>query len=437
MRELKESNIEWIGKIPKNWRVFKVKNAFFIRKEKAKLKNPVVLSLARNGINIRDIKNNEGQIAESYFDYNLVKKGDLLLNPMDLYSGANCNVSNVNGVISQAYTKLVGKKQINPYFYDYFFKTQYWSMAFFAHGKGVSFENRWTLNNETLKNYFIPQTSYNEQTKIVNFLDNKVALINSIISKTKESIEYYKQYKQSLITEVVTKGLNPNAEMKDSGIEWIGKIPKEWKVLRLKDIFFFQKGLPITKDNLTKTGIKVISYGQIHNTKNEFVKIVDELFRYVSPIYIKSNKSSLVNFGEYIFADTSEDLQGVGNFVLMDKENEPIFAGYHTIILKNKNFNNLYLKKYLGYLFLTDNWRDQIRSRVNGVKLFSITQKILSKVQIIIPPLTEQGIIVDKLDLEISKINKLIDNKNKIMIELEDYKKSLIYEVVTGKKEIN
>ncbi len=428
MRELKESNIEWIGKIPKNWRVFKVKNAFFIRKEKAKLKNPVVLSLARNGINIRDIKNNEGQIAESYFDYNLVKKGDLLLNPMDLYSGANCNVSNVNGVISQAYTKLVGKKQINPYFYDYFFKTQYWSMAFFAHGKGVSFENRWTLNNETLKNYFIPQTSYNEQTKIVNFLDNKVALINSIILKTKESIEYYKQYKQSLITEVVTKGLNPNAEMKESGIEWIGKIPKNWKIYRLKFLLKsnLQYGANEAGTLYNKEFPRYIRITDI-DVKTNKLKQINKL----SLIPEKATKYMLIE-NDLLFARSGAT---VGKTFLYLKEyGKAAFAGY----LIKATFNTNICSKFIYYYTLSnsyDAWKNFIfcQSTIQNIGADKYANMELAL------PLTknEQVKIVEYLDYKCGKIDCIINKKQTLITELNNYKKSLIYETVTGKKEIN
>ena len=141
-REMKYSNIDWIGEIPVTWKVGRVKNGFYRKKEEAHQDNPIILSLARAGVKERDMSKNEGQIAESYYNYNVVSKGDLLLNPMDLYSGANCSISKVNGVISPAYINLGSKKGFYSSFYDYFFKTQYWAMALFAHGKGVSFDNR-------------------------------------------------------------------------------------------------------------------------------------------------------------------------------------------------------------------------------------------------------------------------------------------------------
>ena len=151
-------------------------------------------------------------------------------------------------------------------------------------------------------------------------------------------------------------------KMKDSGIEWIGEIPEDWEVKPIKSLFSFGKGLPITKDNLIENGSSVISYGQIHSKNNIGVQIVDDLKRFVSETYLDTNPNSLVHKGDFIFADTSEDLEGCGNFVYVDKE-EILFAGYHTIILFSKqNINN----KYLAYLFKTDAWRCQIRGLCSG-----------------------------------------------------------------------
>lgn len=145
MREMKDSKVKWLGEIPLEWKVERVKHGFVRKKTEAHQDNPIVLSLARTGVRERDISNNEGQIAESYYNYNPVDVDDLLINPMDLYSGANCSISKISGVISPAYVNLRYREGYNPQYYDYYFKLQYWLMAFFAHGKGVSYENRWTL----------------------------------------------------------------------------------------------------------------------------------------------------------------------------------------------------------------------------------------------------------------------------------------------------
>ncbi|OUP72994.1 hypothetical protein B5F09_12065 [Erysipelatoclostridium sp. An173] len=432
MSKLKSTNIPWCPVISNKWNIERVKNKFYISKVKANIKNPTVLKLARIGVQIRDISNNEGQLAASYENYNPVRYGDLLLNPMDLYSGANCNMSEVEGVISPAYINLRTIYNDNPKYYDYYFKFQYWIMAMFAHGKGVSFDNRWTINTESILNYEIPVPSKEEQDKIVYIINKKCNQIDLLIKNQEKQIENLKAYKQSLITEVVTKGLDPNVEMKDSGVEWLNEIPKNWSTCPLKYFFDFGKGLPITKADLKENGEKVISYGQIHSKQNNFTQVSSELLRFVDPIFIETNPQSLVNKYDFIFADTSEDREGAGNFVYVNN-NERIFAGYHTIILKNNTGIDY---KYLAYLFMTDNWRSQIRCRVNGVKLFSITKGILSKTTIILPTLFEQNMINNFLDEKCTQIDHLITIKQNKIKKLNDYKKSIIYEYVTGKKEV-
>ena len=236
-REMKETNIEWIGAIPKNWNVLHCNAAFVRKNQKAEQEDPVVLSLTRSGVRVRDISNNEGQIAESYYNYNPVEPGDLLLNTMDLISGANCSISQVTGVISPAYVNLRARDGFDSLYYDYYFKTQYWSMAFFAHGKGVSFDNRWTLSAGDVLRYYIPVPPEEEQRKISRFLKKKCDSIDKVMEETEKSIEECKLLKQSLITEAVTKGIHNSRPMKNSGIEWIGEIPKDWSLIRIKSIF--------------------------------------------------------------------------------------------------------------------------------------------------------------------------------------------------------
>ena len=223
-------------------------------------------------------------------------------------------------------------------------------------------------------------------------------------------------------------------EMKDSGVEWIEKIPKEWDEIRLKQLFSFGKGLPITKENLIDKGVAVISYGQIHSKMNNGIHIKDELIRYVSEDYIESNPNSLVKQGDFIFADTSEDTEGCGNCVYVDKM-VTLFAGYHTIIFSSKSKCD---NRFLGYLFKTDAWRSQIRAQVTGVKLFSISKKILSSTSVIIPEsITVQNRIADYLDSKCSQIDAIIEKQQTIIEKLKEYKLSVITEVVTKGLNVN
>lgn len=416
-RAMKESGVEWIGQIPEQWEIGKVKKIFIRKKEKAKQENPTILSLARNGIRVRDISTNEGQIADSYFEYNPVKQGDLLLNPMDLISGANCNLSNIDGVISPAYINLRVNGEFSAKYFDFYFKCQYWSKAFFAHGKGVSYENRWTLNNETLMNYPIPLPPADETTKIAAFLEGKTAHIDSIISQTKESIEAFKSYKQALITETVTKGLNPDVKMKDSGIAWIGEIPEHWNISPLKYI--------LTERSVkSKTGEEEpLSMSQ----KYGLIKTRDmDLIPNMTNSYV-GNK--IVEKNDLVFNKLKAHL---GVFSVSNYEGivSPDYAVYYS----KKEVN----VKFLEYVFKTSNYIVEFKKRSRGIAagLTRLYTSDLFAIKCGIPCLKEQNEIVDYINQKSLLIDSLINEKQQIIAEFEDYKKSLIYEYVTGKKEV-
>jgi type I restriction enzyme S subunit len=204
--------------------------------------------------------------------------------------------------------------------------------------------------------------------------------------------------------------------------------PDDWKTIKFRQVFSFRKGLNITKENLTDEGIPVISYGQVHSKTNKGTGINDDLIRYVSENYLRTNTQSLVKYNDFIFADTSEDLDGVGNCVFVDT-NRDIFAGYHSIITRPIIDNSF--PKYFAYLFLTEFWRSQLRSSVMGVKVFSITQKLLRDTFVIVPTYTDQKAIANFLDKQCGQIDSIIsDIENQIEV-LQKYRKSLITETVT------
>ena len=162
--------------------------------------------------------------------------------------------------------------------------------------------------------------------------------------------------------------------MKDSGIEWIGEIPEGWEACNIRHEFSFGKGLPITKEDLRDSGEPVISYGQIHSKINTGTTIKPELVRYVEGKYLDTHPGSLAHKGDLIVADTSEDVAGCGNCIYVDTD-APVFAGYHTIILRNKTNHN---QRFLSYLFQTDAWRSQIRKQVTGVKFLVFPRRFFA-----------------------------------------------------------
>lgn len=423
MREMNSTGIVWCPSIPSDWEVRRVKDCFYISKVKAGTKNPVVLKLARSGVQVKDVTVNGGQMAESYDDYNPVQVGDLLLNPMDLYSGANCNVSEVEGVISPAYVNLRAKETLNPYYFDYYFKIQYWTMAMFAHGKGVSYDNRWTINAESVKAYELPFPSVSEQNAIVDIIKRKCTQIDALISNAQQQIEKLKAYKQSVITETVTKGLDPDVEMKDSGIEWIGIIPEIWRLSHIGNLAQIGSGGTPNRNNLEywKDGtIPWMSSGEIN-------------LEYVNDTAEKITELGMMNSNAKLLPVHTVMLGLIGQ-----GKTKGLTAILNIECTCNQNLAYLIPNKFLYYKYLFYCFKSMyvfIRGIV-GESQAGIYQGFLKKQYIPLPSFEEQEQICDYLDERCEKIDRLIAIKQQKIEKLQQYKKSLIYEYVTGKKEV-
>ena len=428
---MKQSGIDWIGEIPDDWKINQLSQIVSqVKNKNTGLKENNLLSLSYGKIKRKNINTNDGLLPASFDGYNIISDGDIVLRLTDLqndHTSLRVGRATEQGIITSAYTTLHPVDYDNSKYLYYILHSFDLKKGFYGMGSGV----RQGLNYDEVKTLKVPLPPKATQQSIAEYLDKNVSEIDSIIEESKNSIEEYKAWKQSVIFEAVT-GKNLNCKKKDSGIEWIGEIPEGWEMKRLKNLFDFGKGLPITKENLKETGVSVISYGQIHSKQNSGTRIDDSLKRFVDELYLTSNSNSLVHKSDFIFADTSEDLEGCGNCVYVDEE-QTLFAGYHTIIFSSKIKQS---NKYLAYLFKTDAWRNQIRSRCNGVKLFSITKRILSNVNVILPPLSEQESIAKMLDSKCAQINSLIAEKESLIQDLAEYRKSLIFEVVTGKRSI-
>lgn len=420
MREMKDTGVVWCPTIPKEWHIEKVKNYFYISKDLATETNPTVLKLARSGICVKDVTTNEGQMAESYDNYNKVKAGDLLLNPMDLYSGANCNVSEIEGVISPAYTNLRLKASANSKFYDYYFKTQYWAMAMFAHGKGVSYDNRWTINAEGVKNYEIPVPSIEEQNAIVESIQRDTAKVDALIANQESQIEKLKAYKQSIITEVVTKGLDPNVPMKDSGVEWVKTIPDNWDMVYPKALFAQRKdrALPTDEQLTASQQYGIMNQQEYMRVTGSRVVVVEKDFSILKHVSKGDFVISMRSFqGGLEYSEVEGCISSA--YVMLKPNSEKVFPKYYRWLLKS----SLYINSLQS---TSDLIRDgQAMRFANFIKIW-----------LPCPPFEEQQQIASYLDDVCPKIDSLIAIKQSKIEKLNQYKRSLIYEYVTGKKEV-
>ena len=370
-------------------------------------------------------------LIEIYSKYTVIKPGDIIINGLNLnydFVTQRVGIARENGIITSAYISLRPRTNLNPNYYCYLLKTVDAQKMFHGLGTGI----RLTLSFKDIKYLLLPVPPRDEQDQIVRFLDWKVSSINRLIDKYRHEIALLKQLKQKHIDIVITQGLRNSSLLKSKDNCWNINYPEHWQIHRLKEYFSFRKGLSITKDDLEETGIAVISYGQIHSKKNNGVGLNEELIKHVNEQYLNMNPSCLVEQGDFIFADTSEDIAGCGNYAYIDWK-DTIFAGYHTIIAHPNSKTN---SKYLAYLFMSPSWRYQIQRKVNGVKVYSITQKLLKDTFILVPPVNEQEEIVNYLDILCKQTKVLTENLEKKISNLQDLKVRLISDTVTGKIDV-
>lgn len=222
--------------------------------------------------------------------------------------------------------------------------------------------------------------------------------------------------------------------MKESSIDWIGQIPEEWEIVKFKYLFNTSKGLSITKEYLVDEGIPVINYGQIHSSLTKQVQSCDDRLPFVANYYL-SKKGVKLNQGDFVFADTSEDLEGAGNFSTRLDSTGQLLAGYHTIIARLNDYDE-HDFRYFMHLFDSLAIRKQIQNKVSGVKVYSVTQGILNSIFVIIPPKNEQQKIANLLDEKTAQIDKLVQIKNQQIENINKQRQTLIYDYVTGKRRV-
>lgn len=401
-------------------------------------------------INYTDIYGNGTAILDSSIDYMVVttpqskidehsvKKGDLIFTPSsetkeDIGLSAVVIEDLENTAFSYHVLRFQFDRNVDVNFKKYLCNNHFVLNHFSRNSQGTT---RQTLGRNDFKNAGIILPPEQEQTAIAAYLDRKTAEIDELIADKKRLLELYEEEKTAIINELVTgkkvwdgHAWTEPAEVKDSGIEWLGEIPEHWEVKRFDNLFAFSRGLPITKADLQESGIPCVSYGEIHSKYGFEVDPKRHLLKCVDEEYLKTNYKSLLQSGDFVFADTSEDLEGSGNFTYLNSS-VPTFAGYHTIIGKPIiEFE----RRYLAYYFNTLSFRNQIRSKVTGTKVFSITQAILKFTNIIFPPIYEQQAIVNFIDKECTRINAKKAKTEKLIELLTEYRTALISEVVTGK----
>lgn len=393
--EMKDSGVEWIGKMPRHWNTLRLQKIYRIKKDIAGTAGHTVLSVTQHGIKPKNM-DSKGQFALDYSKYQLVKSGDFVMNHMDLLTGW-VDISKYDGVTSPDYRVFTSIANCQNTFFKYIFQFCYMNRVFYGLGQGVADVGRWRLPADMFRKFMLPVPPLSEQIAIAAYLDEKCATIDAIIAEAKASIEEYKSWKASVIFETVTKGLNPNAEMKDSGVEWIGEIPKGWKVKAAKYCVEIHHGSdPVTEGDVPVYGSGADSF----KTCGEYKE---------GPAVLVGRKGATLHIPHYIIGrywnvDTAFDVKAHPDFSL----------------------------KFYYYLAICFDYKFYI----SQTTLPGMTQTNYRNMPIPVPPLSEQASIVSYLDRKCSLIDGIILEKEELIKELEHYKRSLIFEVVTGKRRV-
>ena len=432
-RQMKDSGIEWIGEIPATWGVRKLKNVADIIRGGSPRPIDAYLTDSAEGYNW--IKIGDTQKGYKYIDRTkqkiiadgaaksrIVHKGDLLLT--NSMSFGEPYILNVDGCIHDGWVSFTNYKDISIDFLYYFLSSPLCFIQFQKQVDGGVVQN---LNIDKVGStiVFVPPTD--EQHRIADFLDRQCAEIDAVVERTKATIEEYKKLKQAVITEAVTKGVRGARKMKDSGIEWIGEIPEEWSIRKLFRAIDAIGDIDHYMPESVETGIPYLMTGDLRENVS---KVCFELCKQVScEDYMALSAKIKANQGDVIFARYAT----IGTVCYVDVDKE-FLVSYSCLTIKPTY--NLLLGKFLFYYLKSTTFYEDVRQYINSNTQANVGLDSMTKAKIVLPSVCEQEEIISYLDEKCAALDTLITKKIALLTELETYKKSLIYEYVTGKKEV-
>lgn len=433
-KEMRESGIEWIGDIPREWDIRPLKAILKERNEKnipIKSENILSLTIDRGVIPYKEKNSGGNKAKEDLTAYKLTYPNDIVINSMNVIAGS-VGLSSYFGCISPVYYTLYTRRNNdNIKYFNYIFQSKVFQLSLLGLGNGIMMKQaegsgklntiRMRIPMQKLNALLLPYPSIKEQEVIANYLDKKVSQIDGIISKQRSLIEKYKAYKQSLITETVIKGLDKNVPMKDSGIEWIGEIPSHWEIKSMKYL------CSCNDDSLTNSEDEnmCINYVDISSVTFEsgIVNYEEMLFKNAP-----SRARRVTQYGDIIISTVRTYLKAIA--IIPDDKRYIVSTGFAVIRAK------YILNRYLDYFVKSEYFINLVSLYSKGISYPAIDSFDLMNIKIVEPSIDEQEKIADFLDKKCNAINLAIAKKEQLIEKLESYKNSLIYEYVTGKREV-
>ena len=424
-RQMKDSGIEWIGEIPEDWGIHTASQLFTQVKNKNEgMQEDNLLSLSYGKIIKKSINTTEGLLPESFEGYNIIEPNDIVLRLTDLqndHTSLRVGLSEQRGIITSAYLTLRNESDCFERYLYYQLHAFDICKGFYGMGAGV----RQGLNWDGIKMLKIVRPTVAEQQRIAAFLDRKCAEIDAVIERTKATIEEYKKLKQAVITEAVTKGVRGPRPMKDSGIKWIGEIPEGWDSAKLGGVTLAMRNGYVgpTRDLFFETGIRYIQSLHIKDGVIDFDR---------HPYYVAeewANEHPKVHTNDILIVQTGD----IGQVGIVEPEYDG--CNCHALIIATPDCALLSPRYLMLYLMSTPG-KELLLSYKTGALLPHLNAGKIKFTPVLLPAMDEQNEIVFYLDEKCAALDTLIAKKTALLTELETYKKSLIYEYVTGKKEV-
>lgn len=433
-RKMKDSGIEWIGEIPEGWEVIPIK--YLARYNYDTLTESCSPDFEFNYIDIGSVTYGKGITTFQKFKFKdspsrarrVVTPGDILISTVRTYLRAIAcvNKSSIPQIASTGFLVLqADSSKLPPQFLMYAVLADSFICNVEAHSVGISYP---AINASQIVHFKIPLPPSTEQIPLINYLDNHCSKIDVLLSKIHSSIEEYKKLKQAVIAQAVTKGVRGEREMKDSGVDYIGQIPSEWFFCKLRNVGDTQNGISKSSEFFGK-GFPFVSYSDVY--KNYSLPFAVSGLVESTP---EEQERYSVKEGDIFFTRTSETIEEVGFSCVCEKDiPNATFAGF---LIRVRPFSDKLHTPYAKYYFRSSHLRFYLVKEMNLVTRASLGQSLLKSMPVLLPPLEEQKEIANYLDAKCAEIDGLIAKKEQLVKELESYKKSLIYEVVTGKREV-
>ena len=424
MSPMKPSNAEWLGEIPEKWSVARIGDFYKLRNEKVSDEDYAPLSVTMKGI-LPQL--DTAAKTNAHDDRKLVLKGDFAINSRSDRRGS-CGISDYDGSVSLINTVMKPNGEMDPGYYNWLFHTTEFADEFYKWGHGIV-DDLWTTNWQDMKHIDVPVPPLPEQHRIADFLDSKCSQIDEISKKIQEEIDTLEEYKKSVITEAVTKGLDPNVEMKDSGISGCGLVPMSWDVSRLCYETYIRARLGwkgLKADEYVDDGYAFISAFNIQNSK-----LVWSPLNYITKERYDESPEIKIKKGDVLIV---KDGAGVGKCARVDELPMGETAPNSSIAVITPLNGHDY--RYICYYLQSNVFSNFVLMLYNGMGVPHLTQEVMNSIKMPIPPTPVQNQIADYLDEKKEHIDSAITSKQQQLFTLEEYKKSLIYEYVTGKKEV-